>query len=205
MIDTESIQKETKLEKIEFENLFNEILLSEVIKYYDNSDYLENTIKGISFFGKEISIDKYIEYNNILRKNNLRLLMSCKTMTRRWNDFTFPDFKNIETLIDIDKQCYHVIEYIENRELLKYIYSYYSDRIKFNSITNKWLEKHGLEVVWNDYSDIVVLFNKLDCIETEIFEDVKELLDYKISNEISNDERYNSVFEYWPIIHLYLK
>lgn len=205
MIDTELIKKETNFSQLEFENLFNEIILSEVIKYYDNSGFDNNTFKGISFYGRKISIDNFFEFNKTLSEKKLRLLMSYETRTKRWNDFKFPNFSNIDKLYDIDNQCYHLIEKVDNFRLFNSVYSYDSDRMKFNSITSKWINKFGLELIWNDYFDIVLLFTDNEENKIEIFHDIKTLLDYKITNEISDEDRFNSIFEQWPIVRLYLK
>jgi len=204
MIDIDLIERETNLSGDEFDNLFKEIRLSEVIKYYSNSGN-ENTLKGISFYGRRVDKNKYREFNQILSNKNLRLLMSYQTRTKRWNDFEFPEFSNTDKLIDIDKQCYHVIEKVDNKKLLSVVYSYYDDKSTFNSITNNWIDKFGLDVLWNDYFDLVLLFNENNEFKTEIFSDIKRLLDYKISNEITDIDSFNAIFENWPIIQLYLK
>jgi hypothetical protein len=199
------ITENTNLEVETFYALFNDILLSEIITYqHDHCSHL-GEIKGITFFGRKISLKEYQRISELLIIKGLKLLISFDTFTKRWRDFSFPKFPNKEILLDIDKQCFSLIRETNNKTLLNYTYSYDQDRQILNSTFEKWISEYNLDILWNDYFDIVLKFEKAENKKGEISREIDELLYYKISNELSEEEKIKTRFENYPILSLYLK
>ncbi|NBP67314.1 MAG: hypothetical protein EBU52_01080 [Cytophagia bacterium] len=155
MTDKEIIENEIGLSMTDFNNLFEEIRLSEVIKYYNNSPLINEHSNGISFFGRYINLEFYKKLQAQLSDRNLKLLASYRTSTKRWNDFKFPDYKSKDQLLDIKKLCFSIIKETNELKLLSSVYTYETDRAIFNDVIGIWDKKYKIEVLWNDYFDIV--------------------------------------------------
>jgi len=205
MNDNKLIEEKTNLTFDFFNSLFNDIKLSEIINYEHDFFNNEVNIKGISFYGKKISLEEYDKICNVLKPRGLKLLISFDIFTKRWNNFSFPKFPNKDLLIEIEKQCYSIINETDNSVLSQFIYSFDNDRKLLNRIIQKWTEKYNLDILWNDYFDIVLRFENADNCKTEISQEIDELLYYKVSNELSTDEKIAERFEKYPVVSLYLK
>jgi hypothetical protein len=205
MTEQELIEEKTNLTIDFFNSLFNEIQLSEIINY--EHDFFNNDvgIKGISFYGRRITLEEYDKLCNILKSRGLKLLISLDTLTKRWNNFSFSKFPNRDLLTDIEKQCYSLIKETDNSLLSKYIYSYDENRKILNKTLQIWTEKYNLDILWNDYFDIVLKFENAENYKTEISQEIDDLLYYKLSNELSVEEKINERFKNYPLISLYLK
>ena len=205
MTDKEIVESEIGLTTTNFDSLFGQIRLSEIIKYYSNSPLINEPINGISFYGRDIDLEVYRKLQSILSSRNLKLLASFRTLTKRWNDFKFPDYKSKDQLIDIRKQCFCIIKETNDLRLLNSVYAYETDRTLFNDIIGTWDKKYKIEVLWNDYYDIVLLFNDAYNHKLDVVQDIKRLCHYKLTEDITDNDRIESISENWPIISLSLK
>lgn len=205
MTDKEIIESEIGLSTTDFDSLFGDIRLSEIIKYYSNSPLIKEPTNGISFYGRDINLETYKKLQSTLGERNLKLLVSFRTLTKRWSDFAFPNYKSKNQLIDISKQCFCIIKEPNDLKLLNSVYAYETDRTIFNDVIGTWSERYRIEVLWNDYYDIVLLFNNADNHKLEVVQDIKRLCHYKFTEDITDNDRIESISENWPIISLYLK
>lgn len=156
----------TGLSEDKFRATFSEIIISEIIM---NSIYVSRATRkeknGLLFYGITINLKDYLQLKYEFKKIGLELEVSLNTPSDRWRDFKFPFYKDLQTVVDFEKQIYKIYRSSEVIEFIDQIDYINQDKSIIEKVYEDWKKNLNIMPIWADNKDNILL---VDCEITEI-------------------------------------
>lgn len=162
--DEITLVESINLETSAFDNIFKDILLSEIIHNSKERGFNRDNINGLIFCGKKIELNDYLELRERFARKGLVIEVTLDEMIYyRFKDFKFPYIEE-NVLKNISKNYYKIYEKSQGLSFTEQCYYVENDKTELNIFYNTIVQKYKGFAIWADYDEnlLYVPNNKSD-------------------------------------------